>query len=157
MAEESTKPKLPSKSKEEWERFVIEENDKIREKYLAEGDQVYELYAIMVHSGGANAGHYFAYIKDVDTQQWLKFNDSQVHRVSVIEVMSTFGVPTKTKAKTRYDPSGRVNAYMLWYRRLDEDNISIVPDSMISQDLFTKIGEENEKEEMKQAEHERNS
>lgn len=33
------------------------------ESYLAEGPYVYELFSIMVHSGSANGGHYYAYIK----------------------------------------------------------------------------------------------
>lgn len=31
---------------------------------------VYELYAVMVHSGGAYGGHYYAYIKDFETNKW---------------------------------------------------------------------------------------
>jgi ubiquitin carboxyl-terminal hydrolase 47 len=34
------------------------------EKYLNDGPFVYELYAVMVHQGGAFGGHYYAYIKD---------------------------------------------------------------------------------------------
>jgi len=31
--------------------------------YFQQGPYVYELFSIMVHSGSANGGHYYAYIK----------------------------------------------------------------------------------------------
>jgi ubiquitin carboxyl-terminal hydrolase 47 len=34
------------------------------EQLLTQGEFVYELYAILVHNGGAFGGHYFAYIKN---------------------------------------------------------------------------------------------
>jgi len=30
---------------------------------LEQGEYVYEVYAILIHTGGAFGGHYFAYIK----------------------------------------------------------------------------------------------
>jgi ubiquitin carboxyl-terminal hydrolase 47 len=30
---------------------------------LAQGEFVYEVYAVLIHNGGAFGGHYFAYIK----------------------------------------------------------------------------------------------
>lgn len=36
----------------------------------------------MIHSGGASGGHYYAYIKDFDTNLWYNFNDQTVQRVS---------------------------------------------------------------------------
>lgn len=48
------------------------------------GPYMYELYAIMIHSGSASGGHYYAYIKDLKTEQWLCFNDQSVSVVSVI-------------------------------------------------------------------------
>lgn len=32
----------------------------------------------MIHNGGASGGHYYAYIKDFTTNQWLCFNDTTV-------------------------------------------------------------------------------
>lgn len=31
--------------------------------YKRQGPNVYELFSIMIHSGSANGGHYYAYIK----------------------------------------------------------------------------------------------
>jgi len=64
----------------------------LREKYLEQGPMVYELYGIMLHSGGAYGGHYSAYIKDFeDSCNWFHFNDSYVKKISVTEVVEAFG------------------------------------------------------------------
>lgn len=42
----------------------------------------YELVGVVVHSGQANAGHYYSFIKERrkngDRSRWLKFNDTTV-------------------------------------------------------------------------------
>lgn len=30
----------------------------------------YELFSIMIHSGSASGGHYYAYVKDFPTREW---------------------------------------------------------------------------------------
>jgi ubiquitin carboxyl-terminal hydrolase 47 len=42
---------------------------------------VYELFSIMIHSGSAAGGHYYAYIKSFTDGQWYSFNDQQVSKV----------------------------------------------------------------------------
>ncbi|XP_051547729.1 uncharacterized protein LOC127437100 isoform X2 [Myxocyprinus asiaticus] len=42
---------------------------------------VYDLYAVINHSGSLSGGHYFANIKSFENQQWYQFNDSSVHRI----------------------------------------------------------------------------
>jgi ubiquitin C-terminal hydrolase len=51
----------------------------------------YELYAVLVHSGSALGGHYFAHIKDLETRQWWTFNDSSVTRASEADVVAAYG------------------------------------------------------------------
>ena len=46
------------------------------------GDNIYDLYAILIHQGGAFGGHYFAYIKSFEDGQWYNFNDSNVSKIS---------------------------------------------------------------------------
>lgn len=41
----------------------------------------YELFSIMIHSGSASGGHYYAYIKEFDNGQWYCFNDQSVTSV----------------------------------------------------------------------------
>ncbi len=55
------------------------------------GEHVYELLSVMVHSGGATGGHYYAYIKHLRTKRWYRFDDSSVSRASVKDVESAFG------------------------------------------------------------------
>uniref|UniRef100_A0A8C1UQH5 Ubiquitin carboxyl-terminal hydrolase 47 n=1 Tax=Cyprinus carpio TaxID=7962 RepID=A0A8C1UQH5_CYPCA len=64
----------------------------------------FELFSVMVHSGSAAGGHYYACIKSFSDSQWYSFNDQHVSKVSqlasVLEEYST-------------------NAYMLMYRLKD--------------------------------------
>lgn len=46
------------------------------------GPYIYELFAIMIHSGSASGGHYYAYIKELDNNEWFCFNDQTVSPVS---------------------------------------------------------------------------
>lgn len=48
---------------------------------LAKGPYVYELYSIMIHSGGALGGHYYSYIKSFENNRWYCFDDSIVSRI----------------------------------------------------------------------------
>lgn len=73
--------------------------------YLKQGDYVYELYSVLVHSGGAMGGHYYAYIKSFEDFKWYKFNDSSVDRMEEEEISKVFG-----------DKYGGPTAYMLMYK-----------------------------------------
>ena len=45
----------------------------------SQDNNLYELVGVLVHSGSANSGHYYSYIKERDGQQrWLEFNDRKV-------------------------------------------------------------------------------
>lgn len=57
------------------------ENEKNRRHTLKNGPYKYELFSIMIHSGSASGGHYYAYIKDFKTNEWFCFNDQSVSRV----------------------------------------------------------------------------
>lgn len=48
-----------------------------------EGPYIYELFSIMIHSGSASGGHYYAYIKDFQSRLWYCFNDQNVSTVSI--------------------------------------------------------------------------
>lgn len=76
-------------------------------EYLKQGDFVYELYAVLVHSGSAMGGHYYCYIKSNEDKKWYNFNDTSVSEISQDEVFKTFGDK---------NGSGGGTAYMLKYR-----------------------------------------
>ena len=73
------------------------------------GEFVYELYSIMIHSGSAFGGHYYAYIKSFEDGKWYNFNDSSVTELaSEEELFKTFG-----------DGTGQGGtAYLLMYRKI---------------------------------------
>jgi Ubiquitin carboxyl-terminal hydrolase len=102
---------------------ISEKCGELRQQYLAEGNFVYELYAIMIHSGSAFGGHYYAYIKDIETGHWYNFNDSSVRSISVIDLVDMFGPEPATGKKgiaaKRIAGAHSANAYMLMYRIID--------------------------------------
>lgn len=87
-------------------------------------------------------GHYYAYIKDIETGKWYNFNDSIVREVSIIDLVETFGpepiVPTPGKrtnmAAKRMASSRNTSGYMLMYRIVDKNedraNLNIHEDEM---------------------------
>ncbi|KAH3767449.1 peptidase C19 family protein [Pelomyxa schiedti] len=72
---------------------------------------MYDLFAVLIHSGGAYGGHYHAMIRDITRkgeQQWFDFNDSSVTPIPELQLESTFG-------------GSKECAYMLTYRRKSKD------------------------------------
>lgn len=61
---------------------------------------------MLVHSGSAIGGHYYAYIKSFDDQKWYNYNDSTVTPITLEDVTKVFG-----------DGRGSSTAYMLKYRQ----------------------------------------
>ncbi|KZC08270.1 PREDICTED: ubiquitin carboxyl-terminal hydrolase 47 [Dufourea novaeangliae] len=93
------------------------ENEKNRSSDAVKGPYNYELFSIMIHSGSASGGHYYAYIKDFRTQEWLCFNDQNVTQITNDDIQKTYG-----GGPTRSYYSGAcssTNAYMLMYRQID--------------------------------------
>lgn len=61
-------------------------------RYMAKpADYTYTLFSILVHTGSANAGHYFAFLRP-DCGQWLKFDDEVVETaLEEYAFLSSFG------------------------------------------------------------------
>ncbi|CAD8183019.1 unnamed protein product [Paramecium pentaurelia] len=91
---------------------ILEQDNQIRQ-YLKDGPNVYQLYSILNHSGGAMGGHYFAYIRSHEDGQWYCFNDSSV----------TYINPDDIPVKTFGGHSGG-SAYMLFYRKVEPNQES---------------------------------
>ena len=91
---------------------------------------MYELFAILVHSGSAYGGHYFAYIKDLQANSWVAFNDVTVRPIRISEIQRVFGghdsrsnfcfVETCVEAVQNY-----TNAYMLMYRKVGLPRVQV--------------------------------
>lgn len=84
----------------------------------ATGPFFYELFAIMIHSGSASGGHYYAYIKDFESGNWYSFNDQTVSSITQEDIARSFG--GNGAFKSYYSGfSSSTNAYMLMYRQQD--------------------------------------
>lgn len=135
---------LPTLTVREIEALIIQKSLDLKQKYLQRGNLVYELYGVMLHSGGAHGGHYSAYIKDFENAGveglesencWFHFNDSFVKKISITELVSAFG--TVRNARTA---GNHLNAYMLLYRLVQTTNqIKHIPLSEISAELIEDV------------------
>uniref|UniRef100_A0A8D8T3H7 Ubiquitin carboxyl-terminal hydrolase 47 n=1 Tax=Cacopsylla melanoneura TaxID=428564 RepID=A0A8D8T3H7_9HEMI len=86
----------------------------------ARGPYVYELFSIMIHSGSASGGHYYAYIKNFSTNEWYCFNDQSVTRITDEDIHKSYGGgPARGYYSGVYSSS--TNAYMLMYRQIDKE------------------------------------
>lgn len=102
-----------------------------------ESEDIFELVGILVHSGTAESGHYYSYIRERPSSAgrpgWMEFNDDVVvpWDPALLE-SSTFGGPDH---RSVYDTNGVVydktySAYMLFYQRatalkLDQQALSV--------------------------------
>ncbi|XP_034952532.1 ubiquitin carboxyl-terminal hydrolase 47 [Chelonus insularis] len=116
------------------------------------GPYQYELFSIMIHSGGASGGHYYAYIKDFKTQKWLCFNDQSVTSITRDDIQKTYGGgPSRAYYNGAYSSS--TNAYMLMYRQIDPErntlpmNIEDFPTHL--QEVLKKMREQEKKNKKK--------
>lgn len=124
----------------------------------------FDLMSILVHTGSAYAGHYYAYIKDesfspdgTSRSSWLLFNDSTITRLDEAEInaiLDRSGEATPDTAPelgqatpVASSPSGvkcPSNAYMLIYRKRSESNLVSVADEMVPKILARAIEKDNE-------------
>ncbi|KPI39417.1 Ubiquitin carboxyl-terminal hydrolase 34 [Cyphellophora attinorum] len=122
---------------------------------IADESDIFELTGVIVHSGSAEIGHYYSYIREcppaTSTQgSWTQFNDADVTRFSPSEIADQcFGgySDNSTFAKP-------YNGYMLFYRRredsqaVEEQHVSsttaMVLPTAASADLQKYIAQSNE-------------
>ena len=70
---------------------MYNEDELMKRKYL--------LHAVMVHEGGVNSGHYWAYVLDHKRNIWLKCNDNSVNEATWEELQKeSFGGHSNTSA-----------------------------------------------------------
>lgn len=98
------------------------------------GGTMYELVGVVVHSGQANAGHYYSYIKErrsdnqIQLGKWFKFNDTTIEEFVMNDAMleaECFGGTYKAKVRDSSSSYPEIrqrywNAYMLFYEKLEE-------------------------------------
>lgn len=79
------------------------------------GPYIYELFAIMIHSGSASGGHYYAYIKEFANGEWFCFNDQSVTAATQEDINKSFGGTRSYSSGSGFS----TNAYMLMFRKSD--------------------------------------
>lgn len=52
--------------------------------FYPQSSLLYELFSVMVHSGSAAGGHYYACIRSFSDDQWYSFNDQHVSKVKIL-------------------------------------------------------------------------
>uniref|UniRef100_A0A1E5RHD3 ubiquitinyl hydrolase 1 n=1 Tax=Hanseniaspora osmophila TaxID=56408 RepID=A0A1E5RHD3_9ASCO len=119
--------------------------------------KVYDLHAVLVHSGDIDTGHYYAMIKPSD-DQWYRFDDDRVWRVSKSAVFDdNFGCnklsdeEIKKMSRLRYQNyliRRQTSAYMLVYieREAKEDVFVDVSQKDFPKDVVNTLAQEREEE-----------
>ncbi|CAN6810270.1 unnamed protein product [Brassica oleracea] len=119
---------------------------------------LYTLHSVLVHSGGVNGGHYYAYIRPTLSDQWYKFDDERVTKEDVNRVLeeqyggeeelpqNNPGFNNPPFKFTKYS-----NAYMLVYiRESDKDKIICnVDEKDVAEHLRVRLKKEQEEKEDK--------
>uniref|UniRef100_A0A1W7RBZ2 Ubiquitin carboxyl-terminal hydrolase 47 n=1 Tax=Agkistrodon contortrix contortrix TaxID=8713 RepID=A0A1W7RBZ2_AGKCO len=80
---------------------------------------LYELFSVMVHSGSAAGGHYYACIKSFSDDQWYSFNDQHVSKITHEDIKKTYGGTSGSRGYYSSAFASSTNAYMLIYRLKD--------------------------------------
>ena len=122
-------------------------------------EYLYELFAILIASGGALGGHYFTYLKNFETGKWYNFNDSRYLEhgnfwsLSVTELEnpeqdiekmygedSSNDKPEPSQDKFKKQSGWGTNAYMLVYRFIDpQTNKNLTDVTEIPKELADEI------------------
>ena len=128
-------------NEDENDNFCIQYSEEIINNYLKEGPNVYELFSIVIQSGTANGGHYFAYIKSFEDNKWYNFNDSNVSEITTDNIINVFG--NDNLINKNYSTS--TTAYCLMYRKISKnDKVYTIEDMKVDDNLIEMLKEENE-------------
>jgi ubiquitin carboxyl-terminal hydrolase 7 len=95
------------------------------DKPVVDSDETtYDLFGVLVHSGSAQAGHYYAFMRPTIEPNWFKFDDSKVSHAEVSEAIDdNFGgdeiteikIGGRTENAQRFATEKHSSAYMLVY------------------------------------------
>ena len=108
-------------------------------------ETIYNLFAVVCHSGNPNSGHYISYIHL--NGKWMIFDDTKAEVVEKTEVETTFGSGDDSSGNCSFIFSyGQPLAYMVFYVRKDADNFVNAGDNIplhlaphLSNRLFSKF------------------
>ncbi|EAY03425.1 Clan CA, family C19, ubiquitin hydrolase-like cysteine peptidase [Trichomonas vaginalis G3] len=92
---------------------------------------IYDLYGVLVHSGGSMCGHYYAFLRISQDPQWYKFDDQNVTKVSADEaIKNNYGGMDGTHERS-------YSGYMLIYVRREDAPVIFepIPDETVPKHL----------------------
>jgi ubiquitin carboxyl-terminal hydrolase 7 len=127
-----------------------------RKYFTADSDpnvvNVYRLHSVLVHSGGPNGGHYYAFIRPLTSDQWYKFDDERVTKVKEKEAVEGQFGGSEHQTHPGHTPQWKFpkisNAYMLVYVResaIPEINVEVTADDVAAHLRLTLEKEQEEK------------
>uniref|UniRef100_UPI003AAC7821 ubiquitin carboxyl-terminal hydrolase 47 isoform X6 n=1 Tax=Centroberyx gerrardi TaxID=166262 RepID=UPI003AAC7821 len=120
----------------------------------------FELFSVMVHSGSAAGGHYYACIKSFSDSQWYSFNDQHVSKITQDDIRKTYGGSSGSRGYYSSAFASSTNAYMLIYRLKDPSRNAkylAVDDFPEHIKCLVQKEKESEEQEKRQREIERNT
>ncbi|XP_039391907.1 ubiquitin carboxyl-terminal hydrolase 47 isoform X4 [Mauremys reevesii] len=145
------------------EGICLESNsgaERISKVGIEKNSLLYELFSVMVHSGSAAGGHYYACIKSFNDEQWYSFNDQHVSKITQEDIKKTYGGSSGSRGYYSSAFASSTNAYMLIYRLKDPTrNAKFLEVNEYPEHIKQLVQKEKELEEQekKQREIERNT
>ncbi|KAJ8777599.1 hypothetical protein J1605_014252 [Eschrichtius robustus] len=107
------------------EGICLESNsgtEKIPKPGLEKNSLIYELFSVMVHSGSAAGGHYYACIKSFSDEQWYSFNDQHVSRIKLFCLHPVKQVMMENKLEVHKDKTLK-EAVEMAYKMMDLEEV----------------------------------
>lgn len=126
------------------------------------GPRIYNLHGVLVHTGDISTGHYYALIKPNTADQWYRFDDERVWKVTSKQVFDdNFGFDRlpdeKLRTMTReqcqeYLVARHTNAYMLVYVEAsrEDDLLQPVTETDVPEHVVRSVQQENTEREARE-------
>ena len=151
-----------AKINERFEFPVTLDMDRDNRKYFTEDADpsvrnLYRLHSVLVHSGGPNGGHYYAFIRPLgSSEQWYRFDDERVTKVKKEEAVDGQFGGLEHQQHPGHTPQWKYpkisSAYMLVYVResaIPEINVEVSADDVAAHLRHTLEMEHEEKQRKK--------
>lgn len=125
---------------------------------------IYKLHGVLVHAGDISTGHYYTLIKPGVAEEWYRFDDEKVWKVTKREVFDeNFGIPRLPEERLNkmsreeyqdYMLERHTSAYMLVYIRKDKELelLQSVTNEDVPDHIIERVEKENREREAREKE-----